>query len=99
MIDTTEKPTKQGYGDSAAHGAELAEKMANRLKEDAQDAPGSTLGREAGLDHYRIVRYYRDEARDSEIVETGLTLGEARAHCTSPASREPGEWFDGYEVE
>lgn len=58
MIDTTEKPTKQGYGDSAAHGAELAERMVNRLKKDAQDALGSTLGREVALDHCQNLSLY-----------------------------------------
>ena len=76
--------------------------MRNRLEEEkkaSQDALGSTPEWDLDLDHYQIVRYYRDNTKRSKIVKTGLTLGEARAHCSSPDSREHGEWFDGYEIE
>lgn len=56
---------------------------------------------------YRIVRFY--EHHGSEVLKTGLSLGEAKAHCNDPesssatASREtlqgvkkPGDWFDGF---
>ena len=63
---------------------------------------------------YRIVRMYRN--RDGfrrRIIQRGLTLEEARAHCrdpetssstaTSAAARRRtlalGAWFDGYESE
>ena len=58
---------------------------------------------------YRIVRFYQEH--DSEVIKTGLSLEDARAHCNDPetssttASAETlrraksGEWFDGYEAE
>ena len=46
---------------------------------------------------YSIVRYYHpDQDRNNEVVETGLTLEEAQAHCNDPATSKDGEWFDGY---
>lgn len=47
---------------------------------------------------YKIIRFYREIWKSSEIVKTGLTLEEAQAHCNDPATS--GEnWFDGYEKE
>lgn len=61
---------------------------------------------------YRIVRrFYRGNA--PQVIETGLSLDEAREHCndvessssscTSPAGRarllSMGEWFDSFERE
>lgn len=48
---------------------------------------------------YRIVRMYRDWDTPSEVIDTGLTLEEAQAHCKDPSTREEGVWFDGYEQE
>jgi hypothetical protein len=61
---------------------------------------------------YQIRRYFSDDY-ESEVIETGLTLAEAQAHCqdletssrtaTSDAAvrltAERGPWFDGYEEE
>lgn len=47
---------------------------------------------------YSIIRFFRDE-RPREIIETGLTLEEAQAHCKDPATHEVGVYFDGYEEE
>ena len=58
---------------------------------------------------YKIVRKFFGDHED-EIVATGVTLAEARAHCNSPDSssrtstskeglartRNYGEWFDSY---
>jgi len=44
---------------------------------------------------YNIIRFYADGR--NEMVLEGVTLEEARAHCSSPESSEKGEWFDGYE--
>ncbi len=62
---------------------------------------------------YMIVRSYFDDAYESEVVETGLTLEEAQEHCRSPETSSRtctdlgllvltearGPWFDGYEEE
>jgi hypothetical protein len=61
---------------------------------------------------YKIVRnYFNREAPGRRTIKTGLTLEEAREHCSNPetssrtaTSREAkrrteqyGPWFDGYE--
>ncbi len=60
---------------------------------------------------YQIVRFFFKDGR--EVIETGLTLEEAQAHCNDPETssrtckkrhnvlrtRERGPWFDGYEEE
>ena len=45
---------------------------------------------------YTILRYYRDQ-RPFEVIQTGLTLSQAQAHCQREDTRKEGEWFDGYE--
>lgn len=47
---------------------------------------------------YKIVRFYNDEdhPNNQTVIKTGLTLKEARKHCTLPNTHEPGVWFDGY---
>jgi len=61
---------------------------------------------------YRIVRYYQS-GRESLVIKSGLSLGEAQEHCNDPetSSRtgvtdevcnhtyEYGQWFDGYTEE
>lgn len=60
---------------------------------------------------YEIIRFFQDG--DNEVIDSGLTLDEAQAHCQDPetssstatsdialartASR--GRWFDGYREE
>ena len=60
---------------------------------------------------YKIVRMYFDG--DNRVIDTGLTLEQAQAHCRDPETssrncKEPanvahteehGPWFDGYEEE
>lgn len=60
---------------------------------------------------YRIVRGYRNHPTSTRILQTGLTLVEAQAHCrnleTSSSTctsflgrdrtKKCGPWFDGYE--
>jgi hypothetical protein len=62
---------------------------------------------------YKIVRLHFEEGVPNRIVDRGLTLEEAQAHCrnketssrtcTSPVAKaytaKFGAWFDGYEEE
>jgi hypothetical protein len=62
---------------------------------------------------YRIVRMYQDPNHSSRTIERGLTLDEARAHCSDTETssstctkaaakartRKFGPWFDGYSEE
>lgn len=50
---------------------------------------------------YRIVRMYRDDEHPDhlKVIDRGLTLEEAQAHCRDESTREAGVWFDGYEEE
>lgn len=46
---------------------------------------------------YKIIRFYRDnDTRD--IIQEGLTLAEAQAHCKREDTKGDG-WFDGYTAE
>lgn len=61
---------------------------------------------------YKIVRMFLNDS-DSEVIEEGLTLGEARAYCRDPETssrtchskegmaltESRGPWFCGYEEE
>lgn len=48
---------------------------------------------------YRVVRFYRDTwLEPREVIDTGLTLDEAQAHCRRDDTRGD-DWFDGYEEE
>lgn len=46
---------------------------------------------------YKIIRFYQDR-RPNRVIETGLTLEEAQAHCRRDDPRGEG-WFDGYDDE
>lgn len=52
------------------------------------------------MNTFRIVRFHEGDAPgESKVIETGLTLEEAQAHCNRPDTRgidESGLWFDGY---
>jgi len=62
---------------------------------------------------YKIVRGFFNDDFDSEIIDTDLTLEEAREYCRDPdtssrtctdpelvaMTEERGPWFDGYEEE
>lgn len=48
---------------------------------------------------FRIVRFYHDTSLEPrEVIDTGLTLAEAREHCSREDTYGDG-WFDGYEQE
>ncbi len=46
---------------------------------------------------YKIVRFFRDN-RPSEIINVGLTLEQAKEHCSREDTHGEG-WFDGYTEE
>jgi hypothetical protein len=50
---------------------------------------------------YSIVRFHADSNHPDhrKVIDTGLTLDEAQAHCQDEDSRESGVWFDGYTEE
>ncbi len=61
---------------------------------------------------YNIKRMYFEDGVENRIIETGLTLEEAKEHCgqedthhtiaAHEAEEEPcvkGPWFDGYDEE
>jgi hypothetical protein len=45
---------------------------------------------------YMIIRYYRESARRKKVINTCLTIEQAREHCSDPATRKEGVYFDGY---
>jgi hypothetical protein len=46
---------------------------------------------------YNIIRSYHPSLRRSDkIMQRGLTLEQAQAHCRRPDTRKAGEWFDCY---
>lgn len=56
------------------------------------------------METYKIVRMFFAADKDTEVIETGLTLDEAQEWCNRPDTRggstEDGTaWFDGYEAE
>ena len=49
---------------------------------------------------YKIVRFYAPHlTKSNRLIQRGLTLEEAQAHCKDPDTRKAGEWFDGYDAE
>lgn len=60
---------------------------------------------------YRIIRFYESANIRRRIIDTGLTLEQAKAHCSDPETssstctkaagkartKRLGRWFDGYE--
>lgn len=51
-------------------------------------------------DTYEIVRFHQDTDHPDHrmVVDTGLTLQEAQAHCQDESTHGDG-WFDGYRAE
>ena len=47
---------------------------------------------------YKIVRFFRERDKPSEVIEHGLTLEQAQEHCQRDDTRGDG-WFDGYRRE
>ena len=49
---------------------------------------------------YSIVRFYAPNInKANRVIQRGLTLEQAQAHCRNPRTRKDGEWFDGYTEE
>ena len=62
---------------------------------------------------YMIVRHYQDDDVDNEVIKRGLTMDDAKAHCSDPQTssstatdpealmrtEEFGAWFDGWTEE
>ncbi len=42
---------------------------------------------------YKIVRYYIN--KPSRTIKSGLTLEQAKKHCTNPKTKGK-DWFDGF---
>ena len=42
---------------------------------------------------YKIVRKFKDQNKEDELVKTGLTWDEARDHCSDPSASGDG-WMD-----
>ena len=47
------------------------------------------------METYKIVRFYRVSGR-RKIIQRGLSLEAAKAHCNDPRTCRPGVWFDGF---
>ena len=64
-------------------------------------------------DRYKIIRMFKEDPSMNKVIETGLTLEEAQAHCRDPETSSStatglaetiltknfGPWFDGYELD
>tara|TARA_R100000781_G_scaffold105657_1_gene69486 strand:- start:254 stop:508 length:255 start_codon:yes stop_codon:yes gene_type:complete len=48
------------------------------------------------MQKYKIVRFFKEDGKNSVIIKTGLTLEEAQEHCQRPDTRKEGVWFDGF---
>ena len=62
---------------------------------------------------YEIIRFFAAQTGGRRVIERGLTLEEAQAHCSNPETssstcttrqkraytEKVGQWFDGYTKE
>lgn len=51
------------------------------------------------MDTYKIVRIFRDMHKENIVIETGMSLEDAQAHCQDPDTCKEGVWFDSYTAE
>lgn len=79
-------------------------------EDDEEDDDPEAYGPEAT---YSIIRFYRSDEYDREIVATGLTYAQAREHCNDPETSSSsatgaeavartmarGPWFEAHERE
>jgi hypothetical protein len=47
---------------------------------------------------YKIVRMFQEDGKPSITIKRGLTLAQARAHCSRKDTKGVG-WFDGYDLD
>lgn len=52
---------------------------------------------------YKIIRFYqltdnKKQRKENEVIKTGLTLEEAKRHC-SQENTHSSDWFDGFTEE
>jgi hypothetical protein len=47
---------------------------------------------------YKIICFYAQRGKESEVVKTGLSLEDAERHCSRKTTSGPG-WFHGFERE
>lgn len=47
---------------------------------------------------YKIIRFYFKSKRQ-KVIRRGISLIEAREHCSDPSSKKDGVWFDGFTEE
>jgi hypothetical protein len=64
-------------------------------REDIADANDSA-DMEVDRVTYTVVRKYKDGSHpdNNKVISEGLTLEEAKAHCSDPDTSMPGVWFD-----
>jgi hypothetical protein len=62
--------------------------------------------KEVGSGTFKIIRFYFDDDKDNEVTLTGLTLKEAKEHCSREDTHNTGpdvpmnkQWFDGFDEE
>lgn len=49
------------------------------------------------METYSIVRFYHpSQNKENEIILQGVSLEQAREHCTDDSTKEEGVYFDGY---
>lgn len=48
---------------------------------------------------YEIIRFYQDSSHpdNGKLIDSYLTLEEAKKHCNDPNTSESGVWFDGFQ--
>lgn len=79
---------------ASAYRGDKAKEIKAELR--AMVKSGSVTAATEDDDTYSIIRFNQDGPR--EVIETGLSLDEAKAHCQDPSTQGDG-WFHGFEKE
>ena len=48
---------------------------------------------------YKILRFFINSKRKTELIRKGLTLEEAQKYCQNPMTKRAGMYFDAYTKE